>query len=304
MLREDFSYNGRRLSDWNMKMYDAEQSAQWVGRVIDKGSMNALRDIPSHFTTHYEDVLKHYFLIIRDPDVFDDVQGLRLTDKDIHKLRSWLEYPRTPMELVLTEDDEEIQTCYFGLFTDAQPFVVNERCYGLKLTFTCNAPYGFSPETSKRYTIPNSMSLLDADFLNQSVAFGRMLAPTVVIKPKTGVLNGGTVTIRNLSEPDGMRVNLPVATDNCVEMTIDCSKKIVTAVQRVSGQQDTVKLLRLSALNAEENEDYFGDISVTQSVIWLTMHEGNNNLRFETEDVVQDLTIDLRTRYIVKAGGV
>lgn len=295
MLRNDFSYGGYSLSDWQMKMYDADQAAQWVGRAIDKGNMNAFRDTPSHYNTHYESVLQHFFLIIRDPSLFQTTEALRLTDKDIHQLRSWLEYPRTPQELELTEDDEQIKVCYMGLFTDIQPFIVAERCYGLKLTFTCDSPYGFSPQLSKKYLVPAGSTNMLVDFINTPVLFTQMLDPIIRVTPTADTFVGGVLQIGQADEA-GMQITLPAGGSS---LQIDCRRKIITSV--LDGQET---ILTLETIGAQTTDDYFGDISLTQSVQWLHLNPSGNQLRFDTTGISQDISIEIGTRYILKAGGV
>lgn len=304
MLRENFKYNGHWLSDFSMKMYDPDNAPQWVARTVDKSTPNPAREIPYHFTTHYDDVLRLDFLIIRDPGLYGSPYDLRLTDRDIHKLRSWLEYPKQPMELVTTEDEEQMDVCYFGLFTSIQPFVVATQCYGLQLTFTCNAPYGFSPLTAKRYELPAASganaSTLVGDFLNSAISGADMLPATIVIYPadKTADLQSGTCSIYNKATDKTMVITVP---DGNRRLTIDCGKRNVIAERVINGVKSTVAL-PLTALHLTSSGSFFGDETEVFSVEFLKLLPGSNLMTF-TSSIEQDIVIEIQTRYILKAGG-
>ena len=310
MLRTDFKYNGHWLSDFQMKMYDTDSDPVWISRVVDRSAQTAYREIPTHFTTHYDDVLKHEFLIIRDPDLYDSSCDLRLTDKDIHQLRSWLEYPKQPMELVTTEDDEQMDVCYFGLFTSIQPFVVRKQCFGLRLSFTCNAPYGFSPATAKRYEVAaaqnGSATSLTGDFLNNSVQYADMLPATIRIYPKAKnttfaqVANDidSQLNIDNDATGDNMMLFLPAG---YVRMELSCEHKSVTGISLENGQE-VRKALTLAQAGFTTAGWFFGDLTQVYHSRFLHLNPGDNRLTF-TNHTAQDLIVEIETRYIIKGGG-
>ena len=304
MLRENFKYNGHWLSDFSMKMYDADNAPQWVTRTVDKSTLNPAREIPYHFTTHYDDVLRLDFLVIRDPSLYESSYDLRLTDRDIHRLRSWLEYPQQPIELVTTEDEEQMDVCYFGLFTSVQPFIVATQCYGLQLTFTCNAPYGFSPLTAKRYELAaasgENASTLVGDFLNSSISGADMLAPTMVVYPvdKNADLQSGDCTIYNKATDRTMELTIP---SGYRKLTIDCGKRTVIADKVVDGMKTQIAL-PLTAVNMGGSGSFFGDETEVFTVEFLKLLPGSNLMTF-TSTVGQSIVVEIQTRYILKAGG-
>ena len=305
MLRSNFKYNGKSLSDFNMKMYDADDDPQGVPRTIDKAAQNAAREIPNHYSTYRNDVLVHHFLIIKDPEFYGSSYDLRLTDKDIHILKSWLFSTTTPEELILPTDDEEIDVSYFGVFTDVQYFVpVQKSCYGLKLTFTCNAPYGFSPITSKRYYITSND--VDGDYLNNAVQFAKMTPPKIIIQASSGnTFAGETLTLTNHKDNDRhMDIKLVNGYD---AITIDCQTKIAvgrkTENNAVVEEPLTLSDLGVTLFQATNDELSFQLLNLYGNMYWLNLLNGSNALQFETTDFAHAYTVEIQTRYIIEAGG-
>ena len=310
MLRSNFKYNGKSLSDFGMKMYDADQDPQGVARKIDKAAQTSAREVPNHYATYRDAVLVHHFLIIKDPDLYESSFDLRLTDKDIHILKSWLFSTTMPTELILPIDDEEIQVSYFGVFTDVEYFIpVQKSCFGLALTFTCNAPYGFSPVTSKRFYI-NSTEVL-GDYLNSAVEFAKMIPPKIIIQASSGsTFSGETLTLINHKDSDRhMDIRLPNGLDR---VTIDCQTKV--AMGRTTNNGVTTELpLTLSDLGLElfsvdtDDTRSFQLLNLYGNMYWLCLLHGSNPLEFVTSvpdgGTFHNYTVEIQTRYILEAGG-
>lgn len=293
MLRSDFEYNGHRLSDFQMSMFDPSDQTSFVGREIARTELTS-RNQSSHFyTTYHKELLTIPFLIIKDPNLIGSPSEYVLTDKQIHVLRSWLTSPTTAIELKPATDDEEVNVSYFGVFTEVQPYIVNERCMGLYLTFTCNSPYGYSPITSKRYTI--DADSITNDFINNAVQFAECIMPTIIIRAnRLSSFHGEELTITNSSDGD-KKMNIKLL-EGLSEIKIDCQKKIVT-------DQDG-KLLALSDIGMTPNEFKDDDVRLVQtySIYWLNLVRGNNKLKFETSNRVSSYTVEIQTRYIIKGG--
>ena len=306
MLRSNFKYNGKSLSDFQMKMYDPDSDPQGVPRTIEKAAQNSAREVPNHYTTYRNDVLVHHFLIIRDPDFYESSNDLRLTEKDVHILKSWLFSTTNPAELILPMDDEEIEVSYFGVFTDVQYYMpVRKTCFGLQLTFTCNAPYGFSRLTSKRYYI-NSADV-SGDYLNNAVQFAKMMPPKIIIQASAGnTFNDEMLTLINHKDSDNqMVIKLPSGLDR---ITIDCRTKV--AIGRTTTNGVSVEApLTLTDLGLElfgvsiDSSRSFQLLNLYGNVYWLTLLNGSNALQFVTEDYTNNYTVEIQTRYIIEAGG-
>lgn len=303
MLRSNFKYNGRSLADFGMKMYDPDADPQGVERTINKAEQNSAREVPNHYATYRNGVLQHNMLIIKDPDLHESSNDLRLTEKEVHRIKSWLFSTTLPTELILPQDDEEIDVRYFGVFTDVQYFMpVRKTCFGLQLTFTCNAPYGFSPVTSKRFYI-NSADVL-GDYLNNAVEFAKMIPPTIIIEAGAGnVFHDEVLHLTNKHDGDNtMHVKLPEGMDRIV---LDCRTKIVTG--RTDGVDRPLTLedigVELFNVNVDDTKS-FQLFNLYGNLYWLSLNNGSNALRFVTDtDTFAPYTIEIQTRYIMEAGG-
>jgi len=308
LLRSNFKYNGKWLSEFSMKMYDPDTDPQGVTRTIDKATQNAAREVPNHYTTYRNDVLTHHFLIIKDPDLFSSSYDLRLTEKDIHILKSWLFSTTLPAELILPMDDEEINISYFGVFTEVQYFMpVQKTCFGLQLTFTCNAPYGFSPLTSKRYYITGSD--VSGDYLNNAVQFAKMTPPKIIIQAEVGqTFQDEVLTLTNHRDHHkSMTIKLPAGLE-CI--TIDCQTK-VTIGKRTINSEIVESALTLTDLGLQlfdvdtDNLRSFQLLQLYGNLYWLNLQNGSNALQFVTQGFREQnqYTVEIQTRYIIEAGG-
>lgn len=306
MLRSNFKYNGRSLADFGMKMYDPDADPQGVERTIDKAAQNSAREVPNHYATYRNGVLQHNMLIIKDPDLHESSNDLRLTEKEVHRIKSWLFSTTLPTELILPQDDEEIDVRYFGVFTNVQYFMpVRKTCFGLQLTFTCNAPYGFSPVTSKRFYL-NSTEVL-GDYLNSAVEFAKMIPPTIVVGLQgDGTFSGETLTITNKHDGNrSMTLTLPEGMDR---ITVNCDNKMAlgrTTTGGVSTEHPlTLHELGIAAFDSENTEEQsFQVVRLIDTLYWLQLQHGSNALTFTVDDYANPLYVEIQTRYIIEAGG-
>ena len=190
MIGSDFTYNSKKLSDLNLKMYDPENKQQWVSREISKSEANINRQKSTFYGIKYSDTLPLNFLIMKDYDKGYTQSEMRFTEDEINNVLSWLTSAKTPKELTVF-DGTQSATHYFGVFSDAQPYILMEDCYGIYLTFTCNAPCGFSDTNTVNCTL-NASGTATCEFNNQSAECEEYLKPVIKISGFTG---GEKITI-------------------------------------------------------------------------------------------------------------
>lgn len=322
MLGNDFTYGQHKLSDYDYKLYDPENEQQFVGRDVDRAEITSIRAIPNHYSTHYSSVLTLDFLIIKD-DGTELTQSERLmSGDDINTIRAWLESPKTPTLLsVEPYDENETAVNYYGLFTEIQPFIVSQQCYGLYLTFTCNSPYGFSDAVEETYVLEiinvlteDSENLLDESgnpiyaeagcasvgyaegtFVNDSAEYNEYMKPFISITAYDTFSTGDTLTIKNVTDSNNeMVISFP---DGITELNIDCQKKIIT--------DESGNLLTLEDIGVTTpiSDNYSFISSELFSFYWLQFVSGTNELQFTTNDgsTVSEVTISARN--IIKSGG-
>ena len=295
MIGIDFAYNDHKLSDFDMKMFDPEDNDQFVGREIIRSDISSVRATPNHFSAKYTDTLVLNFLIIRDDMLCFDQGDFKLSDSDIHTLRSWLEYPKLPQDLHATLDDESLSVHYYGIFTDIQPFIVAGTCYGLYLTFTCNAPYGFSDEISTTIQIESSDTDIEESVVNIEREFQEYLNPTIRIQSNDTFNGSEIISIKNRLSDETMTLTMPAGLETVV---VDCQHKIITDEngQLISMNDIGIALPIIDQYNFISAEPYLFP--------WIRLYNGNNIMEISLSDTSTFDSIEFSTRYIIKSGGL
>lgn len=295
MVGNDFYYDGHWLSEFGMKVYDPEDTQQFVSRDIDKSDISTLRPIPNHYSAHYSDVLTLSFLIIKDDEDEPLTQEeTKLDGEEISYIRAWLESPKIPCEFTSPTEEDVIATTYFGLFTSIQPYLINHECFGMYLTFTCNAPYGFSDVYSKTFNMQGNVTV-SGYFANYSAEHNEYLKPTIIIKSADTFVSGETIRIENVS--DNNKYMLLAIPEGLSSITIDCQKKCIT--------DNNGNILSLSdvGLTLPISSDYNYVSAELYTFYWLRLLPDRNNLAFTCNENSTIRTVTISSRYIIKSGG-
>lgn len=296
MIGDDFSYDGKQLSAYNMIMCDPESDQEFVSRAIDRSEITSVRSTPNHFSVHYEDTKTLEFLIIKDPCEYPDQKDAELTGDDISALREWLESPKKPTELVVDDGDNTNDTVhYFGLFTSVQPFVIGMICYGLKLTFICDSPYGFSDEVTTTITVNASSDVKTGTFNNKSAEKKGYLRPVITINSSSTFGSSETIKITNTSDSSRyFQINLP---SGASKLVIDCDKKTIL--------DNAGNLISLADLGVGVPSS--GDYSFINADIylfyWLRLIPGVNSLTVKGSSTNTISTVVISAKYPIKSGG-
>lgn len=295
MVGNDFYYDGHWLSEFGMRVYDPEDEQQFAGRDIDKADITPIRPIPNHYSTHYSNVLTLSFLIIKTDEcnALPEIET-KMDGEEINDVRAWLESPKTPKELQAPTDNDVMVTTYYGLFTEIKPFLIHTECYGLYLTFTCNAPYGFSDVYKKKYKIFSGGSA-KGYFMNYSSEQCEYLRPIITIKSSSVFASGETIDIENISD-DNKHMFLTIP-EGASFIKIDCQKKIIT--------DNNGNIIPLSdvGITIPVSSDYNFISSELYSFYWFRLLPKKNELMFTTNRNSTINTLTIETRYIIKSGG-
>ena len=293
---DDFRYVDSWLSDFGFTMIGSEEEQQFVGRTIEKAEITSLRARPNHYGVVYNDVLTLNFLIVKTDWICGGSDELgKLRDSEINYLRGWLESPKLPELLHVDLEDHDLVTNYFGLFTDVQPYVLDGDCYGLKLTFTCDSPYGYSEEHVETYDVGVNQPNLTGTFINGSVEYKETQKPIITITSTDTFGRSGTLTIKNVTDGNKtMSITLPSSLSSLV---IDCDNRVVK-----DGDGNLVPLSDLGVtLPIGDNYNY---ISTEQYFFyWLEFLPGINELEFSTNSSNTIQNIKISSRDIIKSGG-
>lgn len=295
MIGEDFMYGTSWLSEYGMVMCTPDEAQQFVSRTFDRAEITPLRPNPNHYSTAYSDTLVLNFFIMKG-DGCDSQEDYKLNGDEVHYLRAWLESPKKPTELVIPMEEDEMTTHYFGLFTDVQPFLNEGDCYGLLLTFTCNAPYGYSDELKTRISeFYSGVYPVQGRYVNMSAELEEYLKPMVTVVSNSTFSATDTLVIKN--ESDGnkqMSITLPLGKDKIV---IDCQNKIIT-----DGDGNLVPMGDVGVTIPVSGEYNF--ISTNSFVFyWLSLVPGDNKLLLTASENTTIDYVEISARYAIKSGG-
>ncbi len=295
MIGEDFHYNNFWLSDYGMKMYDPEETQQFIGREIDKSGLSPLRKVPNHYSVHYSNVLTLSFLILKDTHTCMSQEDYQLNGEEIHTIRSWLESPDTPAPLFVLPYDGGSDVYYFGIFTDIQPFIVAHECCGLYLTFTCNAPFGFSSVISSTYKINSFVGDITGSFHNASAEQQDYLKPEIRIFSEDTFDGTEKIVIKNITDNNqSMALTMPRGAS---ALLLDCRRQRIT--------DENHRLIAMSDVGIAM-PDMTADSYVSAELYtfyWLRFVHGNNRLVFSMPNPNTISKIQINARYIIKSGG-
>lgn len=296
MIGDDFLYDGQQLSTYNMIMCDPEAEQEFVARAIDRSEITAVRSTPNHFSVHYENTKILEFLIIKDPCEYPEQKDAELTGEEINELRRWLESPKKPTELVVSEDGtDKNRVHYYGLFTAIRPYIFETLCYGLYLTFTCDSAYGFSDEVTTTITVSGSSSQKTGSFNNRSSERKDYLKPVIVINSSGTFGDDETVTIGNTSdESRSFTITLPSGASS---LLIDCDKKII-----LNNEGDLVPLSELG-IDVPVLDDYSFINADVYLFYWLRLVPDVNTITVQGSSGNHISTVLIKGRYPIKSGG-
>ena len=325
MFGNDFTYGSYKLSDFDMLIYAPENTQEFVSRDIDKAGITSVRPVPNHYSTHYSDALRLNFFVAKNHCNNVTQEDMRMSGSEINAVRAWLESPKTPQLLVVDMDvpyDEDEQegsetvVNYFGVFTDVQPFVVNQECFGLNLTFTCDSPYGYSDIKESTYTLgivdllsEDSGNLLDesgnnvlgegnavnAPYVNDSAELNDYLRPIVKISSTGTFGSNEKLQIKNAS--DGNREMNLILPQGKSYILIDCQKK------KITDNNGNIVPLSSIGLTLPISDDYNFVSAELYTFYWLRLLPGTNNISLSSSGTNTISNVKISARHIIKSGG-
>lgn len=303
MIGEDFMFGSTWLSEFSMKMYDPDETQAFTTRNIDKSEITALRAKPNHFGTTYSDVLVLNFLILKDEEVCEIQENYRLDGDEVHYIRSWLESPKKPTELVVISEEDVYNVHYYGTFTSVQPFIHKGDCYGLYLQFTCDSPYGYSDNIEKVFNLKSGSSdTIVGKYTNISAEKNEYLKPVVSIIANTKFgentyLKAGDEEISIINQSDGnneMKITLPAGLSKVI---IDCENKVIT--------DENGKLLSMKKVGVSESKlnewSYYGTDSYF--FYWLSLLSGENRIAITPSSNHSIKQVRISAKFKMKNGG-
>lgn len=192
---DDMFYDGRNLKsfgDYILVSFDSDDEESTIfERDIESGDFVSGRVIRNHYGTTPSDSYELELAICKE-------DGTPFTTPESEEIISWLASPDTPMPLKFIShdgDDNYTGINYVGLFNKGVFIEHGNYKNGIKLSFECNSPYGFSDEIVANYspiTNPGELVILCNNTIKRN-----MIYPVLEITPYATE----TITITNKSDP-------------------------------------------------------------------------------------------------------
>lgn len=255
MTGEDFIYESSWLSSHGMMMSSPEESATFSTREVLRSEFTSLRSIPDHYGTSYAEPQVFYFRILKKAGICGgDQDDLRMTGAEIHEIRSWLESPKKPAALIITEEEEvlpESYTTYYGLFTSVQPYTEDDECFGLDLEFTCDSPYGYSAEHTTNISFTNGWG--QGTFTNLSCEREECLYPIITVYSSSKFGSNEHINIRNATDIGTTNNLVTVSEFDRSTMVSEPGYETVIVDESVCKKYETQSNLALSEVYADND---------------------------------------------------
>lgn len=150
---KDFIYRNQRLSDLgfiaSVSFEGSDDLPLGLSREIEKSETNKYRKSANQTGIKYsEDNLSFEIDIMKDPCQYHTQDDLEFTDKDVRKITRWLSSPQfyLPLKCEYASSSQRNSLTYYGIFTNIEKWVIANKTYGLKLTFSCSTPFAYTDD--------------------------------------------------------------------------------------------------------------------------------------------------------------
>lgn len=216
----DFEYADRRLSDFGCIVChintDAGVDDVELGSNITFNTItNSNSSIHSITSSSYEDVYTVEFEIMKY--ICGDADNIYLSSLEVRQLIKWLNRREYAKFRPINEISDESDVYYYGSFNIKQ-VQLGDQILGLHLTFTANAPYGFSEPNNLKYMILNDNDTFE--IYPESDELG-VIYPTVTIR----LLYDGDIKIVNTTSGTATIIKNCKANETII---MDGEHKIIT----------------------------------------------------------------------------
>lgn len=196
---KDFTFCGEKfsnlLADYISVDFDADGDVSLsMARDMEVGDSNRYKVEANTFYDKWSDNLEIELDIMKNPCKYDSQENLEITKSDIRELTRWLTSSHFPEWLNFEYDNETNDAVrYYGWFSNIETFVAYGSIYGIRMTFRCTTPFGYTSEIVDEISVSNYKNILisnDSDELESSCY------PSIVIKPHAN----GEIYICNLND--------------------------------------------------------------------------------------------------------
>ena len=196
---KDFTFCGEKfsnlLADYISVDFDADGDVSLsMARDMEVGDSNRYKVEANTFYDKWSDNLEIELDLMKNPCKYESQENLEITKSDIRELTRWLTSSHFPEWLNFEYDNETDDAVrYYGWFSNIETFVAYGSIYGIRMTFRCTTPFGYTNEIVDEISVSNYKNILisnDSDELESSCY------PSIVINPH----ENGEIYICNLND--------------------------------------------------------------------------------------------------------
>lgn len=192
----DFYFSGKKLSDFGyVECYlDSNVSTTNVISQINFNQFKSARnDIWHKANTSYDSPLSTAIQICKNPCLTDDME---ISTDELRTIQRWLCKKKFDKFYFIEDTTDETRFApdiiYYNAKIDLNKIVIANKCVGLQLIVTTNAPYGFS-DMSYKYDIEDNHTVsIDFDSDDEGYVYGMFII---------NVREDGDLTIKNSLKP-------------------------------------------------------------------------------------------------------
>lgn len=213
----DFSFNGKRLSDFGYMVAYLQTSHEMSISLGSELSFTTIRN-PQ---THTDKIVKSEYKNL-DPVQFDIIKkyGEKFTDMEMSHLMRWLNVKKYK-KFEPIYDDASCGGVYFCGSFNLSAISVGANIVGFTLTFTPNSPFGYTNDQTNIYEITSENKTFS--FYNYSDELGYLYPVSYEIT----TLKKGDLTIENNMDKSKNTVIKNCKVDEMI--TIDCINKKISS---------------------------------------------------------------------------
>lgn len=197
---KDFTFCNKKFSDLSARYITASFGSDAdidlaMGRNMEIGGTNQYRINPNYFGDTWDNVLAFELNIIKNPCFYKTQAEREISKPEIREITRWLTSPHYPewIDFEYQPEDNHDVTRYYGWFDNIETWCVAGAVYGLRISFKCTTPFGYTKDIINEADVTTYSNLLIS---NNSDELNNYCYPTVEISPHAD----GQIFICNLSD--------------------------------------------------------------------------------------------------------
>lgn len=273
---QSFKYNGYSTEDFNLIICSDNPASEYalsMDREIITGNTTHVRNEAFGLSAKYSNMLSLELMLIKNPRLYTAPELLSFSRDELRNITAWLTSPTIPMLLDFTEYDESQDPVdFFGNFDSVNTFTYG-NIYGIKATFLCNAPWGYTKELEYSSDISGS-GIINID--NTSDDWESAVYPLINIHPT----ENGNITITNITE----NKSFSFLAERNLDIMIDCRRLMVTKMVT-----DTIDIVSFRELGWTTD--------TLDTLYWPRLIHGENQIQ-----ITGNCTIKISCRFPRKVG--